>query len=159
MEEDSYTHSTVVIDVKEHHHSRRGSQQDAEQIDKAVTYYLGHSSPHLHKALSTIIKHRIRDSADLQEQLDRVHFDMEWQQLYTSDDQIRRYVDLKKLIGESVEEAIKSRDDDITDFRLQLQLKDKDISLATKKLYAAITTSGLSLAGIVITFLATYLSK
>ena len=158
MEEDTVSHSTYVIDVTSTHRSRRGSEQDAEQINRAVTYYLGASSPHLQQALSSIIKPRLRESADLQEEFHRVPFDMEWQQLYTNDDQVRRYVDIKRIIGESVEKAIKDRDDDIADFRLQLQLKDKDISLATKKLYAALATSGLSLAGVIITFVATYLS-
>lgn len=156
--EETYSHSTYLIDVKTHE-VKHSSDQDAEHIAKAITYFLGTSSPHLQKNLSGLIRKRIRESQTLQEDIRSVPFDDPVTDLQPNDDQIRRYMDIKKLVGECVEQAIKDRDSSSADLQVQLSLKDKDIALARKKLYAAVATSGLSLVGIVVTFLTTYLSR
>lgn len=158
MEEESYTHSTFHIEVKSHE-AKHSSDLDTEHIAKAITYFLGSSSPNLQKNLSGLIRKRIRESQGLQQDIRSLPFDFDVTDLQSSDDQIQRYMDIKKLVGECVEEAIKVRESDSANLQVQLSIKEKDIALARKKLYAAVATSGLSLMGIVITFLTTYLSK
>ena len=158
MEEESFSHSTLVIDVT-HHQSKHSSDQDAEHIAKAISYILGPDTTHTRREISSIFRQRMRESQTLQEDIRNIPIDHNAEPLQPNDDQLRRYEDIKKLVGQCVEKAMKDKEENLVDYQLQLNLRDKDIILARKKLYAAIATSSLSLAGIVITFVATYLSR
>ncbi len=157
MAQEEYSHSTYVTVVT--HQSKHSSDQDAEYIAKAISYILGSNSPHISRTLPDMVRERMRESETLQQDIRSDTFNMDVSDLQSNDDQVRRYSDIKRLIGQCVEQAIKTRDDDLVDCQLQIALRDKDISLARKKIYLAAATSGLSFLGIVVTFLTTYFAK
>jgi len=148
--------STYTLTIT--HNKKHGSYDHDHDIAKSLLYFLGTNSPQVGNCMVPKLKQRIKESKykdeDLYLALQSIDFE---QKLSDSQELDLKLKELKKLIAESVEDALKEKDEIAAEATLQYKMKDKEYRTERFKFYAAlaglggvVTTSAITIVTLIV---------
>ncbi len=119
------------------------SYEDSEMEERVLNYFLGKSSPKINELLGPLLREKVKQSEMCDEVLWETVLQLNLEEKLSDSQEIdKRMKELKRIVAASVCHLFHEKEGDIFEFKMKLNLADKELIIEKLKFYGALVGFG-----------------